>query len=285
MNPLLQTVKQWFGFDRRERRSSFILLLLTIITFLLRYTIPVKNSSVEVMSSESGLQEFIMTSENEETGADSPGLFQFDPNNASFDTLKRLGLSDKQARTLISYRNKGGRFRESSDISKIFGIDEKTAGALIPYIKIKGDTSILKKKKDIYGRLIIELNRADSVTLRKLPGIGGVLSARIVKYRNLLGGYATIDQIKEVYGITSEVYNLVSGNLRVDTMLIKKIKINAASYRELIRFPYLDRYEVEGILKYREIKGPVSGLSELIKNKLITEDQAAKIKPYLVFDK
>lgn len=284
MSPVLQTLKQWFGFDRRERRASFILLLITIITFLLRYTVPVKNISVEVMSSESGLMAFSPLPGNEVT-TDTLRPFNFDPNSATFDSLTLLGLSEKQARTLISYRNKGGRFWKPEDISKIYGIDDQTAAALLPFIIIKGDSAFPQKKKNLPDRPVIELNRTDSVALRKLPGIGDVLSVRIIKYRNLLGGYASVGQLKEVYGITGDIFKLIEGSLRADTSIITKININTASFRELIRFPYLDRYEAGGILKYREINGSVSGLTDLVENKLITEEKAVKVKPYFNFAK
>ena len=78
---------------------------------------------------------------------DTSALFHFDPNSASFDTLTLLGLSDKQAGTIINYRSKGGKFRQPGDIKKIFGIDKATAATLIPYIIISADSSKVERKQ------------------------------------------------------------------------------------------------------------------------------------------
>lgn len=130
----------------------------------------------------------------------------------------------------------------------------------------------------------MELNTCDSADLERLPGIGPVLSARIIKYRNLLGGYAYVSQLREVYGLRDSTYNLIYKRLSADSALVRKIKINSASYNELNRHPYLERYDVQAILKYRQLNVRISSITELIKNNILTEDKARKIFPYLKFD-
>jgi DNA uptake protein ComE-like DNA-binding protein len=130
----------------------------------------------------------------------------------------------------------------------------------------------------------LELNSADSASLEGLPGIGPVLAARIIKYRNLLGGYAKVDQLKEVYGLPEETYNFISGRLTADSSVVKKIRINSADYKQMIRLPYFSKQEVSAILKYRELGGRINSMDDLIDNKLIAKEKADKIRPYLVFD-
>jgi DNA uptake protein ComE-like DNA-binding protein len=132
---------------------------------------------------------------------------------------------------------------------------------------------------------IINISTCDSASLEALPGIGPVLSARIIKYRNLLGGYASVDQLREVYGLSEETFNLISARLKADPSQITKIDINTADYKQLIRLPYFDKYEVTAILKFRELKGKINGMSELVENKLIAAEKADKVKPYLEFVK
>jgi DNA uptake protein ComE-like DNA-binding protein len=284
MKPLLKTFKNWFGFERRERRASFILLFITLIIFLLRYVVPEKNLTLVNLSDDPELR-YLLSENFAVPGIDSIRLFPFDPNTATYDTLVMLGLTGQQARTLISYRNKGGIFRSPRDITRIYGIDLKTAGTMIPYIRIREEQGIRHPEKKGRDKLIIELNSTDSLSLQFLPGIGPVLSARIIRYRNLLGGYASVDQLKEVYGLTDETFGRISGSLRVDTLLLKKTDPGKATFRDLIRIPYLDRYEVESILKFRNMGGTITGIYDLVENKLIREDIAAKIRPYLQFDK
>lgn len=278
---------KWFGYSRRERRSTYILLIILILVIALRYLIPPKEIEIENLS---GLLASADTGEKSilSSPSDTSRLFNFDPNLASYDTLIILGLSEKQAGTIISYRNKGGRFRQPSDIKKIYGIDEKTAGLIIPFIDIKTDTG-----REVYfntGSALfqekpekVDLNKTDSTQLEKLPGLGPVLSARIIKFRKLLGGFVSAEQLREVYGLTEETYKLIATKVFTDSTGIKGIYINSAGFSELTRHPYLERYEIQSILKYRELKGKIVNISELVENKILTADKAKKISPYFKF--
>jgi DNA uptake protein ComE-like DNA-binding protein len=141
-----------------------------------------------------------------------------------------------------------------------------------------------KQSKPVYGkRKLLNLNSCDSVSLEALPGIGPVLSARILKYRNILGGYVSADQLKEVYGLPEETYNMISSRIFADSLSVKKIRINEADYKELIRHPYFKRNEVSSILKYRELKGKIADITVMTENNLISPETCRKIRAYLDF--
>lgn len=150
---------------------------------------------------------------------------------------------------------------------------------------IKDGSRIINKNRYSIQSRIIELNRCDSADLERLPGIGPVLSARIIKYRNLLGGYASVTQLKEVYGLPDSTYQVIYKRISADSTLVKKISINSAGFGEMNRHPYLERYEVQAILKYRELQSRIEGVSTLTDNKLMTRERALRILPYLNFDK
>ncbi|MFA5819694.1 MAG: helix-hairpin-helix domain-containing protein [Bacteroidales bacterium] len=279
-----EQIKNWFGFTRRERRSAFILLLIIILILALRYFVPERNIVIKDFStgfSAMGSPSGFLSEDISSTGQP----FSFDPNTASYDTLIKLGFAAKEANTIIKYRNKGGKFRQPADIKKIYGIEEGKAEKLIPFVEVKTDTT--QKVRVIYRKqqkVLIDINNCDSASLVRLPGIGPVLSARIIKYRNLLGGFARIEQLKEVYGLPEETYNLIRGSIFADTLAITRIDINSADYKELARLLYFEKYEVTAILKYRELMGRITGIADLIENKLITEEKAAKVGPYLRFE-
>ncbi len=284
MNLNSKPVKEWFGFTRRERRSSFILFIIVIIIIASRYIVPERNSAIEdITMGISGIGSYAGLISSDISYAMQP--FSFDPNSASYDTLIKLGFAEKEANTIIKYRSKGGKFRQPSDIKKIYGIDEKIAEKFIPFIEVKTDT--IRNVKRVFSRqqkTLLDINNCDSASLDRLPGIGPVLSARIIKYRNLLGGYATVDQLKEVYGLPVETFDLIKGKIYADSSVILRIKINTAGYKELSRLPYFEKYEVSAILKFRELKGRITGIGDLTENKLITSEKALKIRHYLKFD-
>jgi competence protein ComEA len=279
-----EPLRSWFGFTRRERRSSSILLLIIISILAVRFIIPEKRMDIiDITDSISGFGAPSLFTDGEIKPIDR--LFPFDPNTVSYDSLVDLGLASTAAKTLIKYRARGGKFRYPSDIRKIFGIDSAKAVKLIPFIKVAADTPVRYKTSSYRKQhLKLNINNCDSVSLEKLPGIGPVLSARIIKYRHLLGGFANVKQLKEVYGLPLETFELIKERIFADSTAVLRIDINSADYTDLSHHPYLKRYEVDAILKYRKLKGKINNISDLTENKLITDEDAAKLVPYLKFE-
>jgi competence protein ComEA len=278
-----EPVRNWFGFTRRERRSTSVLLAIIFIIIAVRYVFPDQSVKIEnwgVMLADTGIVHDISDSDI------SPGinLFTFDPNTASYDTLIRLGLASKEANTIISYRSRGGKFRKPADIRKIYGIDSTKAAKMVSFVEISGSTSAgALSQHPVQGKARLDINTCDSLSLVALPGIGPVLSSRIIKYRNLLGGFAHIEQLKEVYGLPEETYEMIKGRLYADTSGIRKIDVNSAGYIELSRIHYLEKYEVTAILKYIKLSGRANNIDELTGNKILTPAKAEKVQPYLDF--
>jgi competence protein ComEA len=295
MNSLKKFISEWFGYSRRERRASMILVIIIAVVILIRYTIPEKGIGVEVIA----LLPPSLTKEHISTGkkdtADPVRLVQFDPNTAAIGELTSLGIPLKVAGTLIRYRNSGGRFRRPEDIGKVYGMDSTLAETLIPYINIVQPERAWEKvpdplsvdvplrKSSPEARLQIDINNSDSAEVDALPGIGPVLSSRIIKYRELLGGFVAVGQLKEVYGISDSLFRVISGMISIDSSAVRRININSAGFSELDRHPYLERYDVQAILKYREIKGRIEGMNELKTNNILKGEKAARIFPYLLF--
>jgi len=287
MNINNKPFREWFGYSRRERRSTFILIIILIIIILLHYIIPLEDKELVDFST------LLPSSDDVKDSLVSPTtymarLYKFDPNSASYDTLTALGLSGKQARTIVSYRKKGGIFRQPSDLKKVYGIDEPTFARLTPYISIeqRNGRSVRTEKgviSDQRRREKIDLNSADSATLVRLPGIGQVLSPRIIKYRKLLGGFISVEQLKEVYGLDEAKYKLIEERVFADTSNLQRIYINGAGFNELSKHPYLNRYDVQSIIKFRVLKGRISDMGELIENKVLSESKAKRISPYIKF--
>ena len=227
-----EPIRNWFGYNRRERRSTFTLLLIVVLILVFRYVIPEKSIGIEDVTDT--LAPAVLLSGNSENDSSSG------PEKFSSEKVMSEKLSRSAFHTVIS-------------------------------------SSIPQKSK-------IEINRSDSATLVRLPGIGPVLSARIIKYRRLLGGFARIEQLKEVYGLSEETYDIIAKLVSADSSIIVRININTAEYRELAHIRYFDKYELASILKYRQLKGRINGINDLIDNKLITNEKAVQTGPYLRFD-
>ena len=152
-------------------------------------------------------------------------------------------------------------------------------------IASRTQTSRTQNETPVNRLIMIDINSCDSVELMQLQGIGTVLSGRIIRFRNLLGGYASIEQLQEVYGLRPETYDMIKDKVTADTSLIDKIDVNTADFRRFSRLPYFDRQEINDLLRYRTASGKILDIDELIENNILSKDKVAKIKPYLSFNK
>ena len=174
-----------------------------------------------------------------------------------------------------------------NEVSANYILIDKNTDQIDSVKNISSETPIVQTTRQTrtVRKISIEINSCDSTDLLQLPGIGPVLSGRIVKFRNLLGGYASIEQLQEVYGLRPETFDLIKELVTVDTTLIDKIDINAADFRRFTKLPYFERKEINDIMRYREINGKISYIDELIDNNILSDIKAAKVKPYLQFDR
>jgi len=214
MDPFKDFFRNWFGYSRSERRSTFILLNIIVIITGIRYVFPFHEISLKEIPLE---------------------LIEIKPDSAWQQVGNRANSEQKQVKTYYVKKN------------------------------------------------LLNLNNCDSSSLEALPGIGPVLSGRIIKYRNILGGYVRSEQLREVYGLTEETFDMISPRVFADSLEVRKIMINEADFKVLIRHPYFKRNEVSAILKYRELKGKITDIRDMTENKLISPETARKIGAYLDF--
>ena len=133
--------------------------------------------------------------------------------------------------------------------------------------------------------LPIDINRADSVQLLPLPGIGPVFAGRLIKYRGLLGGYASVDQLKEVYGMSMETFDMIADRIVIDTTSLIKLDLNIATFRELLRHPYLEYENVKALVNYRDFKGDIQSIRELQDNFILPDSVLNRVIPYIYLSK
>ena len=206
-------------------------------------------------------------------------LFYFDPNTATANDLKKLGFNKYQIKTIIKFRKKGGNFKQPKDLLKIYGIKKPFYNKIKKYIKI--DTDI---KNNQNNNIVIEINSANETELQKINGIGKTFASRIIKYRKLLGGFYSKNQLTEVYGIDKEKLTEISNQIKIDTLKIKKININTADFKTIIKHPYINKSTTSKILDYRKFAKKIKSYKELIKNNVLLKSDYKKLRPYLLFE-
>ena len=222
-------------------------------------------------------------------------LFYFDPNRISASDWKRLGLRDKTIKTIENYLNKGGHFYKTGDMQKIYGLHEDEYERLKPYIKIESNPSktnqefVSTKSKDetlpakTYAARysIIDVNTADTTAFISLPGIGSKLATKIVTFREKLGGFYSVEQIGETYGLPDSTFQNIKQWLKLDNSSVKKININTATVDEMKAHPYIKYSLANPIVAYRNEHGSFSKVEDIKNVMAVTEEIYKKIAPYL----
>jgi len=291
----------FFYFTKKERKGILIILFFNALLFagslLYEYyfadlTIPLTIEKVDSAIIQSNTSELhdknlnknkIIPNENKKNV-----LFDFDPNLISIENWEYLGVSKKTALTIQKYISKGGKFREPQDLKKIWGIPESLAYQLMPYVKIKEEKKSLanspfqQNQKQKLSAELIDINQADSSALEKLPGIGPKLSQRIISYREKLGGFYSIEQLHEVWGLQDSVLEKINNKIEIQSKGLRKININLADLNQLKSHPYIGYKTASAILNYRNQHGMFQNIEEIQKIVLIDEKIYSKIVHYLV---
>ncbi|WP_139180167.1 ComEA family DNA-binding protein [Pedobacter rhizosphaerae] len=216
-------------------------------------------------------------------------LFSFDPNTLPQSGWETLGLSPKQAKSIVNYTSKGGRFYQPEDLKKMYTISPDMYIKLLPYVKIadKGNShkSLVFERKEFAKKVsvIVDINRADSVQLDAVKGIGPAFAKRILKYRERLGGFYKKEQLLEVYGLDSAKYAEIKDQLILSKIDLNTVNINTATFNELRTNPYLSYKQINAILQYRKQHGDYTSKEDLRKIVILNPELIEKILPYISF--
>lgn len=248
-------------------------------------------------------------------------LTYFDPNTADSTQLLSLGLQPWQVRSIYRYRAAGGVYSSPEDFAQLYGLTVKKYRELLPYIRIseeyrmasevykrpshrkpyvtahRADTAVgadrLQKRvgqsSEMYypaklkaGETIM-LNDADTLMLRRVPGIGPYFARRIVRYRERLGGFVSLDQLLEIQDFPESALPYLAFDDNASAS-VKKININSATSEELRRHPYISFIMARQIMDYRRLRGRISDLDDLRLLPTFTDDVIRRLRPYVVYE-
>lgn len=300
-------VKDYLTFNKKERLAVICLLLLAVATYLVPKLFGRNSAAVAIIEDTTLLQQLDTVQKEKETfqqdenpsisfyeptvtaGFTKGELFPFDPNTLSAEGWQKLGLNNRTIKTILNYRSKGGRFYKKEDLQKIWGLPDGFYNHVADYITLaekKGTqtnhfttntATPLKGKRNIS---VVQVNSADTSALIALPGIGSKLAARIINFRDKLGGFYHTEQIKETYGLPDSTFQMLKPYLQVDSESVRKINLNTATKDALKAHPYVKWTLANAIVEYRNQHGNFKNIEDLKKIMLIDEPTFNKIAPY-----
>jgi len=216
-------------------------------------------------------------------------LRSFNPNLSSAEDLIGLGFSKRYAKSLSNFISKGGKIRKAEDLYKIYNADTVFIKQAIPFVQIPETNSnfepaIKEWEKSTPINYLVDINLADSSSLDKLPGIGSALSKRIINYRERLGGFISITQLNEVFGLRPTLVDSIAPYLQLSKTSIKPLAINELPADSLSKHPYISRKHAMLIANYRQQHGNYKQLNDLKNIKVIPDSVFQKLSPYITFE-
>ncbi len=304
-------IKDYFTFSKKEALAAFVIILITTIFLALPYISsnkrkkePVNPELVKVASTNLFVKD---TNANSDFDDNKPAYknysnnnyknknsaltpFNFDPNTLDENGWNKLGLPEKTIKTILNYLGKGGKFKSAEDIRKIWGLKKEDADVLIPYITIAARQTD-NKFSNVYASKnyakaapsVIDINTATVDDFKRLPAVGNT-AYKIVKFREKLGGFISINQVKETYGLTDSVYQAMLPYLTLTSTNIQKININTASDFDLGKHPYISNDIAKAIAIYRKQHGNYSKIEDVRKIVFINQAMYQKIVPYITVE-
>ncbi len=315
-----RAANHYLSFTRKERNGTVFLLVIILLLISIPFIYPLvfkenpvvadNNFQTQLASlkskQEDSLKKFTQKNYGQDNVASYSGpaekkyndaprqaiLFQFDPNTLSEDGWKKLGVKEKTITTIKKYLSKGGKFRKPEDIEKIWGLREDEVKLLMPYVTInqpdpvshfsKAEFTPVSYERKPAVVVSVDVNVSDTNAWIALPGIGAKLSNRIINFRNRLGGFYSIDQVAETFGLPDSVFQKIKPRLVLSNRNIKQLNINTATPDEMKQHPYI-RYNLANLIfQYRAQHGNFSKVADIKKIMTVTDEIYNKVSAYLV---
>ena len=309
-------LRSLFTFTKQERRGVYVLMSVLAVAWMLPFLSERKTRQV------AGVEWHRLHQKDSQTNPSSPQeprykpekttlrrqrwqerrfqppdeVFPFDPNTATEGEWLRLGLTERQARTILNYVSKGGRFRTAEDLKRIYGFPEEAFAVLSPHVRMapaaqspgRGPFSDKVRGAPLSERsrgmpASLGINTADSAAWESLPGIGPFLASRIIRFRSRLGGFHSVAQVGETFGLPDSVFRRVLPLLVEESGAFSPgLDVNAATLDELKSHPYLTHRLARSIVAYREQHGAFQKPEDLLAIETLTPDQFDRLKPYVL---
>lgn len=284
----MKIVKPHFWYNKRQRNG--VLFLLSIIVALQLIYVYVDFSSEEVQDVKKkeliAFQNKIDSLKRIELDKRKPKLYPFNPNYITDFKGYQLGMSVEEIDRLHNYRKLNKWINSTEDFKQVTEVSDSLLNKIAPYFKFPDWVNARNKRKaktlletrlksdykagnqnSVYEKPTLstsDINKATQKDFELVSGIGEVLSSRIVKYRGKLQGFSLSEQLYEVWGLDKKTANRVIKTFAiVEKPTIKKVNVNTAKFKEVLKNPYIDYQLCKNIFEYRDEVAELQDISEL----------------------
>ncbi|MEX0360366.1 MAG: ComEA family DNA-binding protein, partial [Allomuricauda sp.] len=275
-------------FNKQERSGIFFLLLLIIVLQgVYFYVSSSSNTEPSKFLVDNLEQSWVDSLRHIQQQKPSFKLYPFNPNFIKEYKGYTLGIAPDELDRLYAFRKQGKYVNSAEEFQRVTLVSDSLLLHIAPYFKFpnwnNSAKSTFTKKRNASNRVeILDLNKATAQDLKKVKGIGDKLSARIVKFRDRLGGFLVEEQLHDVYGLEPEVVERTLKKFKVLTLPeIRKVNVNTATVEELSRLIYINQSLAQEIVQFRQVNGSFKSLGDLTKVETFPNERIDRIKLYL----
>jgi competence ComEA-like helix-hairpin-helix protein len=303
----LQRCFEVFDFSQSEQRGIIVLVVILLILTGIRVALSYVQPSEAIAEEHSrAIHQFLCLQQQYHDSVSAAGKqrhfhsgtpqewkkypssrtltpFVFNPDTMEFVHWKKMGFTEKEAQQIVNYQAKGGKFYQKSDFKKLYCVSEEDYRLLEAYIEISLGRKTGKKEETTTTVSYTKqnINTINNIQIQKISSIEQKIAQRIVNYREKLGGFVHINQLKEVYGMDSNCFLRLKDYFYTDGTNIKKLNINELGIKELSQHPYIDYYIAKSIVTYRQQHGKYNSVEDVKKAVHFYDELYKKIVPYL----
>jgi competence ComEA-like helix-hairpin-helix protein len=315
MKKLRYWIRRNFGFSQREVNGFLVLIglmvLLSAAPFLFSWLTQPKAGTSGSATDRQLLDSLVAQLEAKQPALKGRAQFAvptvalrpFNPNHLTEEEWQAFGVPRYMAKRILNYRNKVGDFTYKAELGKIYDFPDSVFQRLYPYIQLPEERPDRYSRNQRFASNTVRpapnpdwhnrprekfilapfnINTADTTELKQIRGIGSKLSARIVKYRNGLGGFHSMEQVREVYGLPPAVVDSLHKYAFVPKAnTLQPLSLNKATADELKAHPYISSNVARAIVAYREQHGDFRQVEDIRQIKIVTQELYEKIRPYL----
>ena len=292
----MKILKSHFWYHKSQRNGIFFLILLILIVqSIIVFGNFSSDDKIDLNSKQVlAFHQQIDSLRTIEIENRKPKIYPFNPNYITDSKGEKLGMSINEIDRLLAFRTTNKFINSKSEFQKVTQISDSLLNKIAPYFKFPDwvvnqnlNSSLNGAKQSYYKKKekkvsTTDINKATAEDFKTINGIGDAFSERIVKYRTRLQGFSIEDQLKEVWGLDKEVANKVLSKFTiVDKPIISKINVNTATFKELLKNPYIDYTLCKKIFEYRDEVAELQNISELKNIKDFPLDKYERIVLYL----
>ena len=284
----MESLRKWLSFSKGERVAIITILAAILILILACLFRPsrktLSDDSLHNLDSLLALHQTAIEQQQQQQAEKAQEVaelhpFPFNPNTITEEEWRQIGLTERQVRNIMNYKAKGGKFYSKNDLGKLYTISEEDFAQLEPFIVLPEVQRTKKTKSTEQSGVstgsttakpvekkaipIVDLNTVDSTSLVELPRIGGFMASRILEFRDKLGGFVDLEQLRDVKGMDEARFVAIKPYIILGAVEIRKVDVNRADFKTLVHHPYLSYVQVKRIFNQREKRGMIKNWAQL----------------------